>query len=321
MPRISLLITVVLALAVPPGASAAFAPKLSATITPTTPGVRAGITTVVTQALGETPQKKVVVTFPPELGLNPDSTALACSDAQEAARACPTISRLGTAKADVLAFHLVGGVFLGESSPKGIKLILLLDGGPPTMEHQTIEGLINLTPQGTQTVFDNLANVPVSRLELALDNSPRTLLATPAECGTYMILAAFTSQNGEHATAQAPFTITGCPPPVKAKPKKPRIAGVKIVPKHPRAGMKHRAKLSFRLSKAAKVRIRVTRSGHVVYAKRISGHKGTNTRILPRLRAGRYKVALTATDSGGRKGTAKLSFSVAKKKSAKPTKR
>src|SRR3954452_748019 len=51
-----------LALAAP--AQAAYAPKVSLTLSPTTPAAVPQITSVVTQASGETASKTVIVTFP-----------------------------------------------------------------------------------------------------------------------------------------------------------------------------------------------------------------------------------------------------------------
>lgn len=309
-----LLLSTLLALAAPAAAHAAFAPKLTATITPTTPSSTAGITTVITQGLLETPQKKVVVTFPKELGINPDTTAQNCLDAQVAAKACPADTKLGSASATALGglAHLSGTVNLGDSTEQGLKLIVFLSGSGQNM---TLVGLIQFTPNGETTTFDGLPNVPVSRLQISLDNGPQTLLETPAACGTYNIRADFTSQNNETASAAAPFTISGCPPPPVAKPAKPHLSALKISPKHVTSA--RRGTLSFRLSKKASVLVRVKKGRRVVKRIRLAGHRGANRVRLPKLARGRYVIALTATDTGRRKGSASVKLTVAKPKAAK----
>src|SRR5690242_18527613 len=89
------------ALALTATAQAAYAPKLSLTLDPTTPNAVPKITSVITQASGETASKTVVVTFPKGFSPNFGGTAKACSSAQESADtpSCPPDSQLGTAEA------------------------------------------------------------------------------------------------------------------------------------------------------------------------------------------------------------------------------
>src|SRR5205085_10206437 len=63
---------------------------------------------------------------------------------------------------------------------------------------------------GYDTTCDGLPDTLVTHFELNLAGGQRALLQNPSKCGTYVFNAAFTSQQGEQATAQYPVDITGC---------------------------------------------------------------------------------------------------------------
>src|SRR3954467_2815380 len=106
-----------LALAAP--AQAAYAPKVSLKLEPTTPAAVPQITSVITQASGETASKTVVVTFPRGFQPNFGGTATKCppESANADPPSCPDSSQLGTAEAtaSVVGFpqQLTGGVYFG----------------------------------------------------------------------------------------------------------------------------------------------------------------------------------------------------------------
>ena len=106
-----------LALAAP--AQAAYAPKVSLTLDPTTPAAVPQITSVITQASGETASKTVIVTFPKGFQPNFGGTAAKCPPDQENADPphCPPESQLGTAEATAevvgLPQPLTGNVYFG----------------------------------------------------------------------------------------------------------------------------------------------------------------------------------------------------------------
>ena len=73
-------------------------------------------------------------------------------------------------------------------------------------------------------------------------------------------------------------------------------------------GSPGKARFTFRLSEAATVRITVRGPSRKRYRKRLG--RGRRTVTLRRLRAGRYRASLSATDRAGNKGMAKGRFRV-----------
>src|ERR1700760_4349201 len=114
-----LLATAGAALALAAPAQAAYAPKLSLSLDPTTPNGVPQVTSKITQASGETASKTVVVTFPKGFQPNFGGTATKCPPDQENADTphCPPESQLGTANAtaEVLGVpqQLTGNVYFG----------------------------------------------------------------------------------------------------------------------------------------------------------------------------------------------------------------
>src|SRR3954470_13833719 len=80
-------------------ASAAYAPKLQLTIDPPTAAKAAAVTSVITQAAGETASKQVKVVFPKGFEANFGSKAAICKPEQEQALNCPPDSQIGTGEA------------------------------------------------------------------------------------------------------------------------------------------------------------------------------------------------------------------------------
>jgi hypothetical protein len=291
-----LLVATLAALAVPGAATAAYAPRLSATVEPTTPGQPAALTTTVTQAATENASRTVKVQLPQGFGANLASTVQPCG----AQRPCPATSLLGTASA-ATAFGPFGGtVNLTGLGGGGFQLAVFLSGKALGLlpVNQTLTGSVTPTPAGFLTTFDNLPNLLTTSLKLHLDGAPRTLLTTPSECGSYTIAGAFTSQQGEHATSSATVTIAGCPPSVSA---------LRLSPRHPRAGAALR--LTYRLSAPATLTLRVRRLSpgpRLLVTKDLSAAAGDGSVRLRRLRAGRYRIEL----GGGGAATRRVTFRV-----------
>src|SRR5690348_4328456 len=82
-------------------AQAAYAPKLSLSLDPTTPAAVPKITSTITQKSGETASKTVIVTFPRGFEPNFGGTAAKCPPDQENSDPphCPPESQLGSAEA------------------------------------------------------------------------------------------------------------------------------------------------------------------------------------------------------------------------------
>src|SRR3954464_13150356 len=190
-----------LALAAP--AQAAYAPKVSLKLEPTTPAAVPQITSVITQASGETASKTVVVTFPKGFQPNFGGTAAKCPPDQENADTphCPPESQLGTAEATAEVVgppqQLVGNVYFGGPiTASRFRLIVILHND--LLGYQKIIGTAELIATGRPlNVFDNLPNIPTPSLKLVLSGGSKGLLKNPRDCGDYDAGASFTSQNGE----------------------------------------------------------------------------------------------------------------------------
>lgn len=286
-----------LALLAPATAHAAYAPKLSVQIDPTTPRAAPAVTSTITQASGETASKTVQVAFPK--GFSPPTTAVqlqACSSDQEANRACPAESKMGDAEADASpGGHFTGTVDYGGFVNGKTKLIVFLSNGISLFD-QTIEGFVEITPNGFVTTFDNLPNVLTTSFVLKLDGAPRSLLTNPAACGQYTFTADFTSQQGEKAGASSPVQITDCPlPPL-------RIDSVRLARSKIRRGRSTTLRIA--LSEPASVVVTVRRpSGARLKTYVLDGQAGANRlRGIGRgLRAGRYRVDVRAITTDGRR--------------------
>jgi plastocyanin len=99
------------------------------------------------------------------------------------------------------------------------------------------------------------------------------------------------------------------PPPLSAQPfpndvPAPTILEVRdtIVPTLDRVAVtrvRKGARVRFRLSEAGKVTIRLTRRGHAAKSRTVEVRKGTSSATLKGLRAGSYRVQVSASDLAG----------------------
>ena len=293
-----------LALAAP--ASAAYAPQFSFTLSPSTADTPAQISSTVSQAVGETPTKTATITLPPGFTPNAGSTLAVCSAAQEASLTCPADSQMGSLAATALGLNLTGPVYFGGLGASGFRLIGILD---PTGLQQRIIGAAKLQLDGTiTTVFDNLPPILATAFTLVLDGGNKALIKTPSKCGSAPVNAAFVSQTGETSSSSTPINITNCsaasspsagaaPGTTTAPGSGARPAALKLgTPKLARSGL-----VTFTLSAPAKVTVLVTRGGKRVGRRSVSAKKGTNrVRLGRKVKAGRYKVSLSAVDAQGR---------------------
>ncbi len=223
-----------------------------------------------------------------------------CSAEQEAQRACPDGSKIGSAAAtaSVLALpvQLTGTVHYGGPAGNKIKLIVFLNNDMLN-QHQTIEGFVELRSSdfGFDTVFDGLPNTLTTSFTLSLDGAPRSLATNPAKCGDYAFNGAFTSQNGEQATSSSTVTIAGCTPP------KLVMSPLDLAPERPRAGRRGTS-VSFGLNDVAAVTLYVEKAGNRVATYRAAGKVGNNTirRVGRKLKRGRYIVRVSARTTDGR---------------------
>jgi hypothetical protein len=285
-------------LAFPAVSTAAYAPKLDVKIDPTTPNTQPAVTSVITQAAGETANKTVKVAFPAGFALPQESTITPCTNEQEQARACPEGSKIGAAHATApvlaLPVQLDGTVNYGEPVGSKIKLIVFLDNAMLN-QHLTIEGFVTIRDidGGFDTTFDGLPNQETTSFTLALDGGTRSLLINPAKCGDYVFKGSFVSQNGEQATSDSTVTVSGC------KPAPLFMSPVDLTPTHARRS--RGTTLDFNLSEPAAVVITVKRAKRRVATKQLAGVTGTNTlkHFGRRYKPGKYSVKVVATSSDG----------------------
>jgi hypothetical protein len=278
----------VCALAVLPAASASadFSPHLQISFDPATAGKPVAITSVLTQAQGQTPSKTVTVSFPPGFTVNAGTTAKICHPDPDPERPlrCPADTQIGTAKAIASAFGLApefdGFVYFGgpvEGTVGSLKLLILLQN--PAFPDQRIDGIASLRPDGGyDNKFDNLPNILVTNFTLALDGDSLALLQSPAKCGKYTMAGSYVSQNGETSAESVPFNVK-----CATASKRPRVAGLSLS----RSGV-----ASFTLSRAGKVRLALSRGGRAVRTRTITGRRGANHVRMARLEHGKsYSIS------------------------------
>ena len=279
------------ALAMTATAQAAYAPKVSLTLDPTTPNSVPKITSVITQASGETASKTVIVTFPRGFAPNFGGTAKVCSSAQESADtpSCPADSQLGqaSATAEVLGLpqQLEGNVYFGGPiTASKFRLYVILHND--LLGYQRIVGTAELVATGgARNVFDNLPNVLTTSFKLVLDGGSNGLLKNPSTCGDYDVTAAFTSQNGEHASGSQKVTIAGC------KPLPLQLSSLTLSRSRVRFDVNAPGRLTVTVKRGKK---RVA-SGSFVLAK-----AGTAIVKIPKLKPGKYVVDVKLASDDGR---------------------
>src|SRR3954451_15800154 len=288
-----------LALAAP--AQAAYAPKVSLKLEPTTPAAVPQITSVITQASGETASKTVVVTFPAGFQPNFGGTAAKCPPDQENDDPphCPPESQLGTGEATAsvagLPQQLVGNVYFGGPiTASKFRLIVILHND--VLGYQKLIGTAELLASGgARNVFDNLPNVLTTSLKLVLNGGSKGLLQNTGTCGDYDVPAAFTSQKGEQATGSQKITIAGCKPVPLA------LSGLTL----------SRTRVRFDVSGPGRITVTVKRakkriaSGSFTLAK-----AGTAVVKVPKLKRGKYVVDVKVAGSDGRTLTRRFTRTV-----------
>ena len=272
-------------------AQAAYAPKVSLTLDPTTPAAVPQITSVITQASGETASKTVIVTFPRGFQPNFGGTATKCPPDQENAEAphCPPESQLGTAEATAevvgLPQQLTGNVYFGGPiTASKFRLIVILHND--LLGYQKIIGTAELVASGgARNVFDNLPNVLTTSFKLVLSGGSKGLLKNPIDCGDYDLTADFTSQNGEKAAGSQKVTIAGCKPIPLA------IDEVSLTKK----------RVSFDVNAPGRVTVTVKRNKKRVASGAFTLAKAGTARVkVPKLKRGKYVIAIKVTTDDGR---------------------
>ncbi len=195
-----------------------YAPTFTASADSETPGARAALATVITQAEGEATTKKVHVTFPKGMGLNINSTLKPCNATDLAAKSCPESSRMGTVEAESRLLPisppnngpLKGNFYL--TGQKGDKLTLsaLFSG----FIDLRLDAKAGVGADGTVTAtFDGMPAMIYNKFTLNLFGGEKGLLTNPRACGKHTTTATFTSHSGKTHTVQSTSQVRGCDKP------------------------------------------------------------------------------------------------------------
>ena len=273
-------------LAAAPAAEAAYRPVFSLKLSDTRPAAAPAVTATLTQAMGESANRRIAVRYPPQFGFNPGFAVTGCTPSQEQADACPQSSRLGSSRAVTALGSFSGPVYITED----FRVLAYLRGLGGAIG-QKFEGKLYLGPDGSvETVFDDLPNFSATFSEIAVEGGSRGILLTPRACGNYTVKGTFTSHAGETVTALVPVAIQGCV-------ERPAITGLRARPRR----FRRRTTLSWRLSQPATrttVSVqRLRRSGWRELRTLVaSGRAGRNALRISgrRLRPGRYRFVLRA---------------------------
>jgi len=228
-------------------ASVPFKPSIEATPTNKTAGGPSGLDVnlqmpnaglLSKDAIAETQAKKVEVTLPEGVTINPSQAEglAACSPAQYAAETagspagagCPEAAKVGSVrvKTPILEEEAEGSVYVATpfDNPFGSLVALYVVAKIPERGILIKQaGKVELNPQTGQLVstFDDLPQVPFETFELKFSEGSRAPLVMPQQCGTYNMVTRFTPWSAEDpdnptpsevVTKTSSFTIDqGCP--------------------------------------------------------------------------------------------------------------
>ncbi|WCB92178.1 hypothetical protein DSM104299_00867 [Baekduia alba] len=197
-----------------------FAPKLSATVGATNQvaaNSHPPLNVTIAQGDGQAAQKRTVVSLPAGIGVDLKNLSSVCTDAQLNAGACPAGSKIGTvtARTPLLPAPLSGGVYLTQGAKLGALPGLALDLGIIRLKGTVALG------QRLVTTFDNIPDVPLTKLVLSLTGGAKAALKTSKSLCDQVptVLAEYTGQNGATGKQTANATVIGCGSGLKAKGK------------------------------------------------------------------------------------------------------
>jgi hypothetical protein len=294
--RIAAAAGVVLGLGVAPAAHAAFSPRLSVSVDPPTSGRPAALGVEIGQDAGDEAVRSLRLSLP-GFAVGPGVLSWpACSGDAEASGNCPADSRIGSASSTTTFGDFSGGVFYGGLSGERPRVIVFLKNSLVLLvADQKLVGTLEPIAGGQELAFDDLPGATATRFDLRLDAPGKALVAAPTRCGSYDLLARFTSHSGGTGEASSRVSIGGCPGA------KPAITRAGLTPRSMTAG--HATTLAFTLSDRALVRVLVRRSGKrtVRTVRRMTGHAGLNrvTGLGRGLATGRYILTLKAANGVG----------------------
>jgi hypothetical protein len=206
------------ALPVKPNLSLSFTGK-GATKDGTHPAVVADLS----QAFGQANLKKVKVTLPLSVALDPDNAQALCKPEEAAARACPDASIIGHASAITPALHepIAGPVYFVEGTRVGAsgrtiktlpKLWLKLAGEGVPLDlwaDSDVDAQKRLV-----STFSNIPDAPVSSFHLDIDGGQHGILAANTDVclAAKVTTVVYTGQNGAQTTKSLSVKVPECAP-------------------------------------------------------------------------------------------------------------
>jgi hypothetical protein len=175
-------------------------------------------------AISEGQAKRVVVTLPEGVTLNPSAAEglLGCSPAELAreradslpGQGCPEASKVGEVKiaTPLLNEEARGSLYVASpfENPFDSLIALYMVARIPDRGILIKQaGLVEPDPQTGQlrTTFDDLPQIPFSTVKLNLRSGARGSLVTPPACGSYGVVAAFTPWSAQDPDNPAPSEV------------------------------------------------------------------------------------------------------------------
>jgi hypothetical protein len=185
----------------------------------------AGLENASEQAIAESQPKKVEVTLPEGMTVNPSAAAgiAVCTQADykhetlesKPGEGCPEASKIGNVEVEtpLLTEKATGALYLAaphENPFDSLLAVYLVARIPDRGILVKQAGEIKPDPVTGRlvTTFDNVPQVPFSVFKLEFREGARAPLVTPAACGTYTTLAKFLPWSAESLTSPAPSEIT-----------------------------------------------------------------------------------------------------------------
>jgi Domain of unknown function DUF11 len=165
-----------------------------------------------TEGLAEADVRDATVTLPEGLVINPARAGglQACQAAQsalgsEAAPSCPAAARIGSAQVTtpLLADKLEGGVYVLQSNPPDLRLLLAASGDGVNVK---LVGEAHLDAGSGRiiTTFAQTPQLPFTDLKLTLSGGAQGALTTPGSCGVYTTTSDFTPWSSPAAPDATP---------------------------------------------------------------------------------------------------------------------
>ncbi len=188
------------------------------------------------ESVGQSDLRRAVVRLPVGVRVNPSAAdgLQGCSVEQIgldslAPPSCPDGSRVGslTIETPLLDSELTGSVYL--ASPRvnpfsSLLAVYLVARGPGLIVKLAGRVESDLLSGRVTAVFDELPQLPFSRVRIAFDGGPRAPLTNPPVCGAYAVEAELTGWSGAVVAVSASFAMASdaagapCPPDAAGGP-------------------------------------------------------------------------------------------------------